>query len=55
MTAEQLMEELYRLIYDTQSISPMADVRVITEFDNFKEIKMEMYETSYRELIIEVS
>lgn len=71
MTVEQLMEELYRLIYDTQTINPMAKIKLeIDEWHedecpncghvndgkfrgDFNNIEIEMYDTTYRELIIQ--
>lgn len=53
MTAEQLIEKLQELI-GRGTISPMADIRIRIDFDEFDELEIEMYSTQYTRLYIEV-
>ena len=62
MTAEQLMDELYRLIYETDTISPTADIRIkgeVGEFEfeciTFDDIEIELYDTTRNRLYIKAS
>lgn len=54
MTAEQLIEKLQELI-GKGTISPIADIRIRTDFEDYDELEIVTYFSGYTRLYIEVS